>query len=305
MTKRSTVDKIVKPNSLIGVDYSYSGEATDLLEFYGNRDKMLATFSEGELKTFNFIGGLLQKDHEGYNQDTKKTIYAAYPMVIREKDLKDFLGITKRHFITLEELKEEEALGAEEGRTKSVLKKTIEILKNFYSVSDPNEIKISITDRYLAGLVTKGILAQDFIDPISKHKIKTRAFSIVNSFDKIKVGRENIYLVEPNKHIANVFKNIERLTEKDGGAGNYSKITTHKTKGKYLQLLEEFLNKHKWKGEYEAKLPEMLKALNLPTYEVVNGGKRRPKLLDSVPFEFSTYKKEEKVYFKFLETTLF
>lgn len=169
-------------------------------------------------------------------------------------------------------------------------------------------------DYYLYGLATKMIVAKDIYKPELKATVKLGMYSIIDSIEKFKIGRENVYHIKTGEALKLATKEY-KLTlvsnnKEEKAHGRYIKQTTGKKRiGKDATLIVEFLKAHKFKDVYTASLKELRHALNLDEFE---GSKRvtlsritdrikrnMKKIHEEIFFSMEVHKKDEKITFYF------
>lgn len=296
-----TEKNFIKPISLVGKEWA---RGKNLLEtdFFKNRSDLFANYSEGEFRTLNALFYTIQSGFVVFDEKTK--LYHADKTEISSSD--EWLVLKEAELRTLTDTKDK--------HTREIQNHD-EVMEYFQTQS------LSVMDYYLYQLTNKTIVATNIYDPAVGAMLKLRMFSIITGVKKFKEGKENIYHIQIGdalKLASQEYKlalTCNRPHQK--AIGNYIKQTTNrKSKGKYAELMIEFLKAHQWKSAYTADLKELRFALNLPEYETtkrVTMSRVVDKINQSitaiqqvVPFSFEIHKKDEKITFKFKgQNTLF
>lgn len=284
----------IKPISLVGKEWA---RGKNLLEtdFFKNRGDLFANYSEGEFKTLNALFYTIQSNFIVFDEKTK--LYHADKTEIESSN--EWLVLKEADLRTLTDTKD---------RNSKEIQNHNEVMEYFQSQS------LSVMDYYLYQLTNKTIVATNIYDPAIGATLNLRMFSIITGVKKFKEGKDNIYHIQIGdalKLASQEYKlalTCNRPHQK--AIGNYIKQTTNrKSKGKYAELIIEFLKAHQWKNKYTADLKELRHALNLPEYETTQRvtlsrvidkiNQNMEKIKQTIPFSFEIHKKDEKITFTF------
>lgn len=286
--------EFIKPSSLVGKEWA-SGKNLLETDFFKDRGGLFANYSEGEFKTLNALFYTIQTAFIVFDEKTK--LYHADKTDIDSSN--EWLVIKEGALRALSDTKNQ----------------------NSKEIDNQDEIKeylntqsVSAMDFYLYQLMNRTIVATNVYDPVVGMMAKVRMFSIITGVKKFKEGKENVYHIQIGDALKLASQEYKLALTSNSphrkAIGNYIKQTTHrKSKGKYAELMIEFLKVHQWKGTYTADLKELRHALNLPEFEttkrvtlsrVVDKINQNIELIKhSVAFSFEIHKKDEKLTFIF------